>query len=144
MTIDDAAETLRGRVTEVIAMEKAKENTIRQAFNRVDATQEELTEQVDNLSDEVRALRDRLQQQIRSWCDLHTQRLEAVGARHQKELLQQQEDLQAQMDAVSSHRQNLVAAMSGVKALHDVVPVCLRLMQKVSHNPVCDHIARGG
>ena len=130
--VEDAAEELQGLVEAAMADEKAKEETIRDALSRAMGTQEDIKKQVVTLSGELESFRDMLVQEVNNWCEQHLHRLETVGEAKQANLLQQKEQLQAQIDALASHQRNVLGTVNAAKGPEDVVPVSLRLLEKVS------------
>jgi len=133
--VEDAALELRGLVDGVLAQEKIKEDTIRQAVKKLESTGEGIKSQVASLSVELESVRSRLVQEVNSWCEVHLHRLDTVGDNKQEILARQEEQLQAKIDALIAHQRNTLGAIKDSKALSDLVPLCLRLLEKVSPIP---------
>ena len=132
--VEEAAEELQGLVESVMAEEKAKEETIRDALKRAMGTKEDIKNQVVTLSAELESTRSFLVQQINTWFEEHLQKLETVGEAKLANLLQQKEQLQAQIDALASHQRNILGRVNDAKGPEDAVPLCLQMLEKVSNN----------
>jgi len=132
MPLSDAADTLRDLVDAMLSQEKVKEDRVREAYIRVNANQEEITEQVEKLSKEVTAFRDLLVAEAKSWCEGHLHRLESMERSRSANLTHQRDELQEMIDRLASHRENVLKTSRDAKSFFDIVPVSLRLLQKVN------------
>jgi len=129
--VEDAAADLRGQVDAVLAGEKAKEVAIREAVKQLDSNGEEIKKSVVVLSAELEATRQALIQEVNTWCESHLHRLEGVGERKQTNLEAQEEKLRTMADMLASHQKNTLGALKDSKGLSELIPLCLRLLDKV-------------
>jgi len=130
--IEEAASELSGKVQVMIAVEKAKTDSLTEALNLVNSTQEDIEAQVASLSSEVKATRDRIIGEIKSWCEQHMLRLEFVAQCKDEALTHQQELLQPKVDALETYMRNITNTMSGAHSVDEVITVSHRLLEKVS------------
>jgi len=118
-------------VESVVAEEKAKEKTIREALEKALASKDDIKKQVTTLSVEIEATRNTLVQAVNDWCEAHLRSLEAVGTTKQEHLLTQRDQLQTKIDSLTSHQKNILGRLNDAKGPEDLVPLCLQMLDKV-------------
>jgi len=117
--------------------EKTKEETLRGALNTVLQSQEDIKKQVATLSVAVVECRDLLIHEIHDWCENHLRTLQGLADTQNETLVAQKDKLQTQVDALSSHQRNILGTVNAAKDPVELVPVILRLLEKVREHVAC-------